>query len=254
MPDSITGFLELVKPEVGASNDTWGGKLNNDFEAIDQAIQSLVEAGNYGAGSGADTIVVTLSPAPSAYVEGLRVRFRAAADNTTTPTLNVNGLGAQALKYADGSSPAAGALEAGVVYTADYDGTAFILTQPPLASVAEAKGVTSRHAITPQAAAVAVSGGVTEWALGGLHLKCGTVSATSAASGSGGEAAVTFPTAFPNACDAVLVSLDQPSGAIVDVSYGAYHRGKSTTGVHIGVDQTAPPSLAFSVSWLAIGR
>ncbi|HET9159219.1 MAG TPA: hypothetical protein VFN88_01280 [Caulobacteraceae bacterium] len=254
MPDSITPFLALVKPEVGASADTWGGKLNNDFDAIDAAIQSLVEAGNYAAASGADTIAVTLDPAPSAYVEGLRVRFRAAGDNTTTPTLNVSGLGARPIKYADGSTPAAGDLATGVVHTVDFDGTAFVLTQAPLATAAEAKGATSRHAISPLAAAVVNSGGVTEWALGGLCLKCGTVTATSAASGSGGEAAVTFPTAFPTACDAVLVSLDQPSGAIVDVSYGAYYRGKSTTGVQIGVDQTAPPSIGFAVSWLAIGR
>jgi hypothetical protein len=41
MADSLTTNYEFVKPEVGASSNTWGGKINADWDAIDALIKTL---------------------------------------------------------------------------------------------------------------------------------------------------------------------------------------------------------------------
>ena len=82
----------------------------------------------YGVATGsANTYAVTLSPAPAAYTDGMAIAVKINVDNTGASTINVNGLGAKAIKKPNGSDVAAGNLKAGSVYSMRYNGTNFIL-------------------------------------------------------------------------------------------------------------------------------
>ena len=75
----------------------------------------------------ANSYIATLTPALSTYKEGVSLRLKINVANTGASTINVNGLGAKAIKKQNGNAAVIGTLKAGSVYTLAYDGTAFIL-------------------------------------------------------------------------------------------------------------------------------
>jgi hypothetical protein len=73
---------------------------------------------------------VALSPAPSALTVGQIIYMAAHVQNTGPATLDVNGLGATAIKKTDGSDLRAGDILIGAVCHLNYDGTNFQLLNP----------------------------------------------------------------------------------------------------------------------------
>lgn len=81
----------------------------------------------------ANVVAAALSPAPTAYTDGMMVLINiGTTSTTTTPTLNLNGLGAKTIVNSDGSALMVGALVAGAKQLFAYDGSLnkFILLTP----------------------------------------------------------------------------------------------------------------------------
>lgn len=125
--DLKTAIRERVALEhyfdVAGTDADHGKHILNGF----QASQYAADAGS------SDTYAVTLAPAPDAYFTGMVVNFKANTVNTGAATLNVNSLGAKAIKKNYNVALADGDILAGQIVTVVYDGTNFQLVNIPQA-------------------------------------------------------------------------------------------------------------------------
>ena len=76
-------------------------EVSSNKATVDALVSSAltdIQAPPYGAATGTDTYAVTLSPAPTGYAAGMSILVSFANTNTGAATINVNGLGAKAIK------------------------------------------------------------------------------------------------------------------------------------------------------------
>lgn len=84
---------------------------------------AVVWGGTTGGSANAQTI--TLTPAVTAYVTGMRISFIAGATNTSaTVTLNVNSVGTKNIRMPSDSAPKVGFIRSGTMYTVVYSSAA----------------------------------------------------------------------------------------------------------------------------------
>lgn len=123
MADAATTLYGMVKPEVGASADSWGGKLNNDYDDLDALLGAFVLTGS----SSAYVLTTGLSLAAYAAKQQFLIQWNH-TNASTSPTLNVDAIGAKNIKKRDGStSPSASDLVSGRWNRVVYDGTNIVV-------------------------------------------------------------------------------------------------------------------------------
>jgi hypothetical protein len=105
--------------------DSTGATITTPVVNANSTIQYM------GAASGTDTITVTASPALTAYTTGAFYLVKSGGQNsTTTPTLNINGLGAKTIVKRASTALAAGDILNGMMCLYVYDGTNMELLNP----------------------------------------------------------------------------------------------------------------------------
>ena len=117
---------KVAGTKIASSNhDTHDQDLANGINA------TVMKAGTniHATSSGTNTVVVTLTPAATAYTAGQFINFKAGGTCTGAVTVNVNALGAKAIQKL-GAALVAGDITANNIVSVVYDGTQFQMVSP----------------------------------------------------------------------------------------------------------------------------
>jgi len=128
------GIATQAEAEAGTSNTRYTTPLrvkqainihNTDAAAHDDIRQLINDLGAYAVASGTNTYAVTI--AGYTLEEGKTVKIKFTNANTSASTLNINSLGAKAIKKSNGNDLSSGNIKAGQICNLVYTGSVFQL-------------------------------------------------------------------------------------------------------------------------------
>lgn len=138
---TVAGKVELptdAQNTAGTDIGETGASLTPTPWQVAKAIQS----GSYlyagASATGNDTYVVSMTPDLTAYTTGMRISFKADVANTGACSINIDALGAKAIKTNAGADPSNGAIAVNQFVLLMYDGTNFVLQNTLMATDVEA--------------------------------------------------------------------------------------------------------------------
>jgi hypothetical protein len=122
--DGQTPILATLPMSTYRHTGVGNATARTDYAATGQVQDSSFLWGGT-AGGGADALTIALTPVITAYATGQRYfcKTGASPNSTTTPTININSVGAKTFLRRDGSAIVAGDIPAGCIIDFIYDGT-----------------------------------------------------------------------------------------------------------------------------------
>lgn len=143
-------------PRIPTSGETAALVGNNTDIAVGTGNKFVTQTGlqksveQYAVSTGsANAYIVALSPIPTSYAAGMPVKFTSNFANTGSATVNVNSLGAKTIKKLDGATNlVSGDIANGQTVTLIYDGTNFVMQNPPVNTYTYVSAVTTTGSIT----------------------------------------------------------------------------------------------------------
>jgi hypothetical protein len=251
MADQRIAYTEEM---VGSGHPTKADTLNRlalvDHGTDGQHTLSGFQGSQFAADAGAnDTYVITLDPVPAAYFTGMMIVFTANTANTGAATINVNSLGAKAIKKQKDVALGDGDIKAGQTVVLVYDGTNFQLVNPP--SALTITGGTNTFNLTNGTASLDVAAGKTVnidddvTVSAELHVEAAThVNQDLTSDASPTFAGVTLPAiTAPAASLKIKPTTDATTAIQLANSSGTAVLNVDTTNGNVSIGTTSPDSL-----------